>query len=67
MWDPAEADFADGRIYAGDPSSDDPEYVSDREDLEPLLLDVWNRHLAPGLPLHSISTCAVNSRDRDPV
>lgn len=36
VWDPAEEDFAAGRIYAGDPKSDEPEYVSDREDLEPL-------------------------------
>lgn len=35
VWDPTEEDFAAGRTYAGDPSSDDPEYVSDREDLEP--------------------------------
>ncbi|MGP0225136.1 hypothetical protein [Paenarthrobacter sp. NCHU4564] len=56
VWDPAEEDFAGGRIYAGDPSSDDPEYVSDREDLEPLFIERWRQHLAPELYLHTIST-----------
>ncbi len=46
VWDPTEEDFAAGRIYAGDPSSDDPEYVSDRADLEPLFHERWLRHVA---------------------
>ena len=44
------------RIYAGDPSSDDASYVGDREDLEPLFIDQWRRHIAPDLYLHTIST-----------
>ncbi|WP_284987626.1 hypothetical protein [Arthrobacter sp. fls2-241-R2A-172] len=36
---PADEDPSRHRIYAGDPSSDDAAYVSDREDLEPLFLD----------------------------
>ncbi|WP_281452872.1 hypothetical protein [Paenarthrobacter nitroguajacolicus] len=55
VWDPADEDFEGGRIYAGDPSSDDPEYVGDREDLEPLFLDVWHHHVAPDAHLHAIS------------
>jgi hypothetical protein len=56
VWDPADEDFAGGRIYAGDPSSDDPEYVSDREDLEPLFIERWQQHIAPDLYLHTISS-----------
>ena len=56
VWDPAEEDFAAGRIYAGDPRSDDPEYVSDREDLEPLFQEHWLRHVAPDRSLHMIRT-----------
>lgn len=56
VWDPADEDFAGGRIYAGDPSSDDPEYVSDREDLEPLFIERWKQHVAPDLHVHTIST-----------
>lgn len=55
VWDPAEEDFTHRRIYAGDPSSDDAAYVSDREDLEPLFLDQWRFHIAPDLHLHTIS------------
>ncbi|NHW49221.1 hypothetical protein HAV21_20385 [Paenarthrobacter sp. MSM-2-10-13] len=54
VWDPADEDFAAGRLYAGDPSSDDPSYVSDREDLEPLFQERWLRHVAPDLSLHTI-------------
>ena len=56
VWDPTEEDFTGGRIYAGDPSSDDPEYVSDREDLEPLFIEQWHQHIAPDLHLQTIST-----------
>lgn len=56
VWDPAEEDFAGGRIYAGDPSSDDPEHVSDREDLEPLFIERWKQHLAPDLHLRTITS-----------
>lgn len=56
VWHRAEEDFAAGRIYAGDPSSDDPVYVSDREDLEPLFIKKWQEHIAPELSLHTIGT-----------
>ena len=56
VWDPADEDFTGGRIYAGDPSSDDPEYVSEREDLEPLFIERWKQHLAPDLYLRKITS-----------
>jgi hypothetical protein len=56
VWDPADEDHARHRIYAGDPSSDDAAYVSDRGDLEPLFIDQWHRHIAPDLHVHTIST-----------
>lgn len=56
VWDPAEEDFAADRIYAGDPRSDDPEYVTDREDLEPLVQERWLRHVATDVSLHNIRT-----------
>lgn len=56
VWDPAEEDFAAGRIYAGDPSSEDPTYVGEREDLEPLFIDLWQQHVAPDVFLQSIRT-----------
>ncbi|MGJ3192218.1 hypothetical protein [Paenarthrobacter sp. FR1] len=56
VWDPDEEDPTRRRIYAGDPSSDDAAYVSDREDLEPLFIEQWHQHIAPDLHLHTIST-----------
>lgn len=56
MWDRGEEDFAAGRLYAGDPGSVDPAYVSDREDLEPLFQERWLRHVSPDVSLHSIRT-----------
>ena len=55
VWDPADEDLAQHRLYAGDPSSDDAAYVSDREDLEPLFIEQWHLHIAPDLYLHTIS------------
>ncbi|MCX8456564.1 MULTISPECIES: hypothetical protein [Paenarthrobacter] len=55
VWDPAEEDLTGRRIYAGDPSSDDAAYVSDREDLEPLFIEQWHQHIAPELHLRTIS------------
>jgi hypothetical protein len=55
VWEPAEEDLTRRRIYAGDPSSDDAAYVSDREDLESLFLEQWHVHIAPDLHLHTIS------------
>ena len=56
VWDPADEDIAAGRIYAGPPASADAADIADREDLEPVFLDAWHRHIAPDLSLHSIST-----------
>ncbi|MFJ5977601.1 MULTISPECIES: hypothetical protein [Micrococcaceae] len=56
VWDPSDEDVAAGRIYAGPPASADAADISDREDLEPLFLDVWHRHVAPDLSLHRIRT-----------
>lgn len=55
VWDPAEEDLTRRLIYAGDPSSDNAAYVSDREDLEPLFLDQWRSHIAPDLHLQTIT------------
>jgi hypothetical protein len=56
VWDPADEDVTRHRIFAGDPSSDDASYVGDREDLKPLFIEQWHRHIAPDLHLHTIST-----------
>lgn len=56
VWDPAEEDVAAGRIYAGPPASADAADIDDRDDLEPVFLDVWHRHIAPDLSLHTIQT-----------
>lgn len=56
VWDRAEEDLTRRRIYAGNPPSVDPTYVSDREDLEPLFREQWYFHVAPDLHLHTIST-----------
>ena len=56
VWDPADEDLTLHRIYAGDPSSGDAAYVSDREDLEQLFVDQWHLHVDPDLHLHTIST-----------
>jgi hypothetical protein len=56
VWDPAEEDLPLRRIYAGDPSSKDPLYVSDRDDLERLFQDRWQQHIAADLALHTIRT-----------
>ncbi|MET4901580.1 hypothetical protein PV760_12985 [Paenarthrobacter sp. CC6] len=56
VWDPVEEDLTRYLIYAGAPSSDDPSYVSDRDDLEPLFLAQWHSHIAPDLHLHTIQT-----------
>lgn len=63
VWDPADDDPAAGRIYAGDPSSADAADISDREDLEPLFLNVWRRHIAPDLSLHTIRTLGQSLKD----
>lgn len=49
VWDPADEDVAAGRIYTGPPASADAADIGDREDLEPLFLDVWHRHIAQDL------------------
>jgi hypothetical protein len=61
VWDPADEDAAAGRIYAGPPASADATDISDREDLEPLFLEVWHRHIAPDLSLHTIGTLSRKS------
>jgi len=54
VWDPADEDLARQRIYAGPPSSDDPDYVGDREDLMPAFQRIWQDHTAPDRFLESI-------------
>jgi len=54
VWDPDDEDVSAGLIYAGPPASADAADISDREDLEPVFLDVWHRHVAPDLSLHTI-------------
>ncbi|MEV7458181.1 hypothetical protein ACIQGM_20445 [Pseudarthrobacter sp. NPDC092200] len=61
VWDPSDEDLATGHIYAGPPAS--AADISDREDLEPLFLDVWHRHVAPDLSLHTIRTLSRNLKD----
>ncbi|HEY1158382.1 MAG TPA: hypothetical protein VGE95_19125 [Arthrobacter sp.] len=56
VWDQADEDLAERRIFAGPPASADAADISDREDLELLFLDVWHRHIAPDLSLHRIRT-----------
>ena len=56
VWDPVDEDVTAGRLYAGPPASADAADMGDREDLEPVFLDVWHRHVAPDLSLHTIST-----------
>ena len=63
VWDPSDEDVAAGRIYAGPPASADAADISDREDLEPLFLDVWHRHIAPDLSLHTIGTLSRSLKD----
>ncbi len=63
VWDPADEDIAAGRIYAGPPNSADAADISDREDLEPVFLDVWHRHIAPDLSLHTIETLSRSLKD----
>ncbi|UKA68966.1 hypothetical protein LFT44_20750 (plasmid) [Arthrobacter sp. FW306-05-C] len=63
VWDPADEDVAAGRIYAGPPASADAADMGDREDLEPLFLDVWHRHVAPDLSLHAIGTLSRSLKD----
>lgn len=63
VWDPADEDVTTGRIYAGPPASADAADISDREDLEPVFLDVWHRHIAPDLSLHTIDTLSRSLKD----
>ena len=63
VWDPADEDVAARRIYAGPPASADAADISDREDLEPVFLDVWHRHIAPDLSLHTIGSLSRNLKD----
>ena len=63
VWDPAEEDVTAGRIYAGPPASADAAGIADREDLEPVFLDVWHRHVAPDLSLHAIGTLSRSLKD----
>jgi hypothetical protein len=63
VWDPADEDVAAGRIYAGPPASADAADIADREDLEPAFLDVWHRHVAPDLSLHTIGNLSRSLKD----
>lgn len=63
VWDPSDEDVAAGRIYAGPPASADAADISDREDLEPAFLDVWHRHIAPELSLHTIGALSRSLKD----
>jgi len=56
VWNQADENVSAGRIYAGPPASADAADIGDREDLAPLFLDVWHRHIAPDLSLHTIGT-----------
>lgn len=56
VWDPADENVTAKRLYAGPPASPDAADMGDREDLEPVFLNVWHRHVAPDLSLHTIST-----------
>jgi hypothetical protein len=50
-------------IYAGPPASADAADISDRKDLEPAFLDVWHRHVAPHLSLHTIGPLSRSLKD----
>jgi len=63
VWDPADEDLAAGRIYAGPPASADAADISERQDLARLFQDVWHRHIAPDLSLHTIGTLIRGLKD----
>ncbi|MDP9888753.1 hypothetical protein [Pseudarthrobacter enclensis] len=63
VWDPADEDIAAGRIYAGPPDSADAADISDRENLEPVFLQVWQGHVAPEVSLHTIGTLSQTLKD----
>lgn len=63
VWDPADENVGERRVYAGPPASADAADISDREDLEPLFLEVWRRHIAPDLSLHTIGTLGRSLKD----
>lgn len=63
VWDPSDENLAARRIYAGPPDSADAADISDRKDLESVFLDVWHRHIAPDLSLHTIGTLSRSLKD----
>ncbi|WP_245953736.1 hypothetical protein [Arthrobacter silvisoli] len=63
VWDPVDEDLAAGRVYAGPPVSVDAADMGDRKDLESLFLDVWQRHVAPDLSVHTIRTLSQSLKD----